>query len=289
MTLPAQHATTGTSREIATFLHEVNRFLDPRTINVALDIGSRDAEVAVALRRSFPNSRVYAFECNPPALQLCRDRLSAFGDDRIFLVAKAVSDSTGQLDFYSIDPTKTMTPHADGNIGASSLFVANPDYPFERYSQIRVTVDSTTIADWARGAHVTSIDIIWMDLQGGELRALKGMGDLLKTVKVVYTEVEFKPVYVGQPLFVDVDQFMRSMGFRLHKILNRSDWAGDAMYVRRGRLTMPLNWILRKVGSLLAKAMGSTFILAGRVFTEIGTELKTEPLELKSEPFWSIG
>ena len=253
MTTPLQQETLGHPREITRFVSEVGRFLRPKTVNVVLDIGSRDAEVAVALQQSFPNSRVFAFECNPPALQLCRDRISAFGDDRIFLVAKAVSDSTGQLDFYSIDPSKTITPHLDGNIGASSLFVANPGYPYERYSQTKIRVHSTTLADWARDAHVTSVDIMWMDLQGGELKALKGMGDLLRTAKVIYTEVEFKPIYLGQPLFVDVDRFMRSMGFRLHKLFKHSDWAGDAMYVRRARLTEPLSWILRQLGRLLSR------------------------------------
>ena len=33
---------------------------------------------------------------------------------------------------------------------------------------------------------------------------------------VIQTEVEFLPMYIGQPLFSDIDQFLRQHGFVLH-------------------------------------------------------------------------
>ncbi|MBY0262171.1 MAG: hypothetical protein K2Q20_07485, partial [Phycisphaerales bacterium] len=33
----------------------------------------------------------------------------------------------------------------------------------------------------------------------------------------IHTEVEFVPMYKGQPLFSEVDQFLRSRGFMLHR------------------------------------------------------------------------
>ena len=233
--------------EIAAFLKEVQRCLDPSSILTILELGSRDAEVALALKRAFPQAQVFAFECNPPAVELCRRNIAAAEVDGVTLVPRAVSDCNGTVDFYAIDPTRTITPHADGNIGASSLFQASPDYPHEQYFQNRISVVATTLAQWSQETGVTDIDLIWMDLQGAELRALQGMGDLLQTVKILYTEVEFKELYVGQPLFRDIDQFLRKQGFERHAEFNRSEWFGDVMYVKSGVTSNPIKKMLRKL------------------------------------------
>ena len=61
--------------------------------------------------------------------------------------------------------------------------------------------------------------------------ALMGMGDLLKRTKVIFLEVAFKPVYLGQPLFKEIQEFLHANGFQLKK-LYPDDWFGDALYVR---------------------------------------------------------
>lgn len=57
------------------------------------------------------------------------------------------------------------------------------------------------------------IDFIKMDIQGAELLALENAVETLKHTSVVQCEVEFVELYKGQPLFADVDRFLRSQGF----------------------------------------------------------------------------
>ena len=66
-------------------------------------------------------------------------------------------------------------------------------------------------------------DVLKIDTQGTELAILRGAGALLDSAAVVELEVEFVPQYIGQPLFADVDTFMRSRGFMLRG-LKRSYW-----------------------------------------------------------------
>eukprot|EP00928_Gymnodinium_smaydae_P016841 TRINITY_DN16374_c0_g1_i1.p1 TRINITY_DN16374_c0_g1~~TRINITY_DN16374_c0_g1_i1.p1 ORF type:complete len:418 (-),score=50.09 TRINITY_DN16374_c0_g1_i1:32-1135(-) len=61
------------------------------------------------------------------------------------------------------------------------------------------------------------IDYLKLDVQGYELAVLKGAEKALKDVLVVHTEVEFVEMYEGQPLFAEVDQFMRKAGFVFHR------------------------------------------------------------------------
>ena len=65
-------------------------------------------------------------------------------------------------------------------------------------------------------------DYIKIDIQGAELMVLQnGAGVLAKSV-VVETEAEFIPLYRGQPLFGDLQCFLRDHGFVLHKFVDIS-------------------------------------------------------------------
>lgn len=61
------------------------------------------------------------------------------------------------------------------------------------------------------------IDMIKIDIQGGELMVLRNAVERLRTVSVIQTEVEFLPLYKGQPLFSEVEMFLRSQGFIFHR------------------------------------------------------------------------
>jgi len=216
--------------EVRIFMHDLLGYINPVSVKTILDVGSRDAMESITLKEFYPTARVYAFECNPPAIELCRKNIGKRAG--IILIPNAVSDVNGTLEFFAIDPDKTITPHKDGNIGASSLFVANPEYPHEKYHQNKITVQSITLARWAEQASVSDIDILWIDLQGAELKAFRGMENLISKVKVIYTEVEFKELYLNQPLFGEVDAYLSEKGFILIR-LYPCGWFGNALYVRK--------------------------------------------------------
>lgn len=62
-----------------------------------------------------------------------------------------------------------------------------------------------------------SLDYLKLDVQGYELAVLKGAERALQDVLVVHTEVEFVEMYEKQPLFAEVDQFLRCAGFVFHR------------------------------------------------------------------------
>ncbi|MDA1120877.1 MAG: FkbM family methyltransferase [Bacteroidetes bacterium] len=77
------------------------------------------------------------------------------------------------------------------------------------------------------------IDFLNIDLQGAELLALKGMGELLDNFKYAYLEVNEKELYTGCPLFPEINFFMRSAGFSFKekKMCGSFGW-GDAFYLK---------------------------------------------------------
>merc|ERR1712083_1207607 len=62
-----------------------------------------------------------------------------------------------------------------------------------------------------------SIDFLKLDVQGYELAVLQGAETALRDVLVLHTEVEFVEMYEKQPLFAEVDQFLRRAGFVFHR------------------------------------------------------------------------
>lgn len=98
---------------------------------------------------------------------------------------------------------------------------------------------------------VKGTDYLKLDVQGGELMVLRGAIATLRDILVLHTEIEFVPMYKNQPLFSDIDAFLRSQGLVLHKIsgmkgatfklpgidvelagtVNQMMW-GEAVYVR---------------------------------------------------------
>ncbi len=69
------------------------------------------------------------------------------------------------------------------------------------------------------------MDAIKVDTQGSELEILEGAKETLRSVNLIEIEVTFNPKYDGQPLFAEVDQFLRSQGFVLWKFSSETHYS----------------------------------------------------------------
>ena len=63
------------------------------------------------------------------------------------------------------------------------------------------------------------IDVLKMDLQGGECDVLRHGAEKLANAVAVITEVRFYRMYSGEPLWAELDQLLHAQGFVLHRIL----------------------------------------------------------------------
>ena len=131
--------------------------------------------------------------------------------------------------------------------GLSSIFVPNrafidafPDAT--RFDTIDVQqVEADTLDNLLRARAIHDVDFLKVDTQGSELFVLEGAASALaSTVTGVEVEVEFTPIYQGQPLFADVDAFLRERGYLLFD-LRPCYWkraAGRAIGGPRGQIDL---------------------------------------------------
>ena len=82
---------------------------------------------------------------------------------------------------------------------------------------------STTTLDEVQRTEGLAPDCLKLDVEGAELDVLLGGEGVLGDVLVLEIEVEFSPLFNGQPMFWDVDAHLRERGWRLLG-LRRNSW-----------------------------------------------------------------
>lgn len=66
-------------------------------------------------------------------------------------------------------------------------------------------------------------DCVKIDVEGAELDVIEGGRETLGTALVLEVEAEFNPIFEGQPLFADIDRYLRDRGWTLLG-LRRNCW-----------------------------------------------------------------
>ena len=203
-----------------------------RSFRSIFELGSRDGRDALALHRHF-GAHVHAFECNPYALQLCRDNLATASG--VTLVPLAVWDRSEKIPFFPVVETYVETGDGESvtptRIGASSCFEADPTY-HERYVQSRIEVQAVRVDDYRREQGLGPVDLVCLDLQGAALQALKGMPETLESCGFVLAELERRPLYQGQALLPEVTDYLARFGFKRVAEVERDPWFGDYLFAR---------------------------------------------------------
>lgn len=191
---------------------------------IIVDGGANIGTVTDLFLQQYANPTIHAFEPRPDAAQVMQSKYENLSNVHVHMCALGSEDAT--LSFNVV-----------GHETSSSLL--NPSPINQHYHPDIMTVTQTIDVPVKRLDAILNIDIdlLKLDLQGYELEALKGCGDLLQRIKTITTEVEFVPLYDNQPLFADIDVFLRSQGFKLfnlYELWTQDDGqltAGDAVYL----------------------------------------------------------
>lgn len=114
------------------------------------------------------------------------------------------------------------------------------------------TVRTSTLSNWAGEYQIGAVDFIKIDVQGAELEILQSGDEVLQDCLGLQTEVEFIPLYKQQPLFPEVDCFVRERGFLLfdlQRVYNKRTSVPKELR-SRGQLTWGDALYLRDISSL---------------------------------------
>jgi FkbM family methyltransferase len=131
-------------------------------------------------------------------------------------------------------PNTDYLPHALGDggphmlhIGAapmtSSLFEPDPSVMKQFHSlwelcetTEKIPLDTLRLDDVDEAR---PMDFLKLDIQGAELMVLEAAATALTDTVAIHVEVGFLPIYKNQPLFADIDSFLRAHGFAFHTMV----------------------------------------------------------------------
>jgi FkbM family methyltransferase len=83
--------------------------------------------------------------------------------------------------------------------------------------------------------HNIPFNFINLDIQGSELKALKGLGEYLHNVDYIYTEVNKEELYKGCCLLEELDEYLNKYSFiRVELSMTEYKW-GDAFYIKKNK------------------------------------------------------
>jgi FkbM family methyltransferase len=177
----------------------------------AVPLGKGPAEPFHRLLKVCPGSRVIAFEVDEA--DCARFNSEAPAGMRFY--AQALGRTEETRDFYVAKAPM-----------CSSLFPPNQPYCdlFQNLGELvrttrTIQVKTVSLDHFVRQAGIERVDFIKIDVQGAELEIFQGGESCLRNVMAIVAEVEFGPIYVGQPLYEEVGLYLRSQGFCLHKFL----------------------------------------------------------------------
>ena len=222
------------------FIHQRFEQVFQREPLVLVDVGARGG-LRPNWRAAQPHLKIVGFE--PEADEFERLNRQAGADGMTVFFHAALHKRA-----------ESLVLHIARDRGLTSIFEPNraflDSFPeAERFDTVATAEMTTDTMDHVlHTGGIGDVDFVKVDTQGSELFILQGGEQTLRrSVVGVEVEVEFAPVYRNQPLFADVDAYLRSLGFSLFDLRpcywKRADgrtvggpqgqliWA-DALYLR---------------------------------------------------------
>ena len=172
---------------------------------VMFDLGANFGYYAIRTATALHSDcRVYAFEPNPPTMRRFRQNLDLNSTGGVYPREEGVSDVTGSATVLE----------ERGNSGAAYLdpAVATPG-----------GIPLTTLDLFCEQHRIDRLDVIKMDIEGGELRALRGgAGALRRFMPVILIELNSAALERQGCSVRDVVVFLEDLGYAICAVRSRN-------------------------------------------------------------------
>jgi FkbM family methyltransferase len=204
----------------------------PEAELMIFDVGAHYGESVSEFITLFPRSRVFAFEPDEKNWSRLQRRFANKPSIDVYHLAVGQKDGRAVLHRNNYDATHSLLRF---NAVEINRWADANDFSEDRAEE----VDELTLDTFCARHGIANIDILKLDIQGGELMALQGVKDKLANQAVggIFCEVEFRELYEGQPLFWDITAFLMSHSYHFLNIVSPKisemgvlSWA-DAIYV----------------------------------------------------------
>ncbi|MBY0472781.1 FkbM family methyltransferase [Patescibacteria group bacterium] len=175
----------------------------PRNITTVLDIGANNGEFSKEIFTHVPKAEVYAFEPLSDCFTTMQKALG--GNSHFHAFNTALGDTTGQTTIQrsSFHPSSSLRTMA-----ALHKIL----YPKTAGVQTE-TIGIVRLDDIMKDISIKGTMMIKIDVQGFEDKVIAGGTETFKRASLILIETSFVELYEGQPLFGDIHDQLRALGF----------------------------------------------------------------------------
>lgn len=203
--------------------YAIATLLAKQEVRTIFDVGANIGQSALAYRKQFPKASIYSFE--PAEATFGELKNNCRADKKMHPFQLAISDAHGKKEFFVnrddttsslLEPSSTLR-----NEGLQQKLTAAGS----------VTVNCETLDSFCQKQQISGIDLLKMDIQGAELQAIIGAGQLLKDRKVgvVFCEVLFSPLYKKACDFALVNSAITQFNYSLYGLYNLNHFVDDGL------------------------------------------------------------
>lgn len=200
---------------------------------VVLDVGANNGKFARSYRARFPGARLVCLEPIPHLAARLRElKGAAHGGFEVIETALSNTDGSASFVINQFEDTSSLLEPDSEQMPESYRSAMQP--------KARVEVRTARLDTLMQECDLQSIDILKMDIQGGEYAALEGAAAALaaRRISIIALEVFMERYYRDQPLFGDIAALLARHDYRLHRLYNisfsgrsgRPQWA-DAIFL----------------------------------------------------------
>ena len=182
-----------------------------------LHVGAHECEELNDYLRYLPIHKMLWVEALPGKVELCKQRYPNL------LIENAVVSDIEEKVVFKVSNNGQSSSILD--FGLHSQY--HPDVHYVTEFQ-----QTTQLLKNILPKYDIEYNFLNFDIQGAELKALKGMEEYLHKVDYLYTEVKSDYVYVGCALINELDEYLKKFGLtRVETQMTDFKW-GDAFYMR---------------------------------------------------------
>jgi len=175
--------------------------------------------------------KILWFEANRKMMKHLFENTSKFSIKQEYF-CEVLSDKDGETVQFNI----TNDSQASSILELGTAKKHYPHIHVIEKKELKTKTFNTIFNENKEKINIEEYDFINLDVQGAELKVLKGFGNLFEinqNIKAIYTEVNFEEIYIGLPLVKEIDDYLNQFGF-VRTITSHTpyNW-GDALYLRK--------------------------------------------------------
>ena len=183
-----------------------------------LHVGAHECEELKDYERYIQRNKILWVEALSDKVELCKQRFP-----NVLIENAVVSD---QIENVTFNVSNNGQSSSILDFGLHSHYHSHVHYVNSFEVETKLLKDVISKYD-------IEYNFLNFDIQGAELKALKGMEEYLPTVDYLYTEVNSDYVYKDCALIEELDEYLLKFGLvRVETKMTEFKW-GDAFYIRK--------------------------------------------------------